>query len=100
MKKVMYKQANGEEVELTIKRLTFREKNRILSKYIDMKKLSKTEDDNILECFKEDANIFSFMEEVLLGGIVGITLDQLEASEGEELFAQHAKYILGGDTKN
>lgn len=99
-----YKQSDGTEVDITIKTLGFRQRNNLFKEYLDLNRFMKaanTDNTDILEFVKEDKSVLDFMTEILVNGIPTITIDNLESSEGDELFEKYSAYILTGDaTKN
>jgi len=100
IKKEIYKDREGNETELTIRTLSFRNRNKLFNDYLKLNEFMKdkttNKELNMLNYIKDDKCILDFMLEILSLGISGLDIDKLEGDEGDELFEKYSKFILTG----
>lgn len=104
---IKYTQLDGTELDITIKSLNFKQRNKLLKDYIrvnDFMKASQTKeniDDNnlILQYLKDDVSILDFQYEILEKGL-NINVEELEPTDADKLFNENINFILVGGSKN
>jgi len=101
IKNIKYTQADKTELDIVVTSLGFRERNAILNKYIDVNRFIKNNDKdaNPIDFLKEDVSILDFQCEVL-EKCVNISVDDLEPTDGDNIFNENVDFMISGGTKN
>ena len=94
--------------EASIDKMDVMTRNKIFKKYLNLKDLMKqkkvsVDEQNISDMLKDPNEVFDFMADCLNATLKGVSLEELEGNEADNLFSDNAEYILGmsgGASKN